>query len=527
MKTYARLLGVLLVALLILPPLAAASAQGGGEITLVPFTNETFGIQGLVPEGWREAAPGIYARASSALDGVSLIQQAVPGMSAADLGNLLVSQLGLDTLPEASDTIETAALTWTIYQIVYQQGGLDLRIDVGLAEDEAKAYTILLQTDAEEYDALHEAVFLPALEALAPAVPAPTATPDPSAEPLPYTAEDVTFDNTADASGETITLAGTLTLPVGDGPFPAVVLITGSGTQDRDELLEPLASIRPFALIADALSSNGIAVLRFDDRGAGASGGTPVGATSADIATDAEAALDYVLSRPEIDSAAVGLLGHSEGGAIAPMIAARRADVAFIVSLSGSVVDGAQVLLKQNERLLTASGATQEQIDQQISFVQDLIDLTAAEDWPALQARLEQGVIDQVASLPEDQQAALGDVQAYAAQYAAQQLPNFQTWYAFFFAYDPRVDWAKVSVPVLALFGDLDTQVDAEQNATALEETLTQAGNEDFTIVRFPTTNHLFQDAVTGSVDEYGSLDQTFAPDVLPTIIDWINARFG
>jgi len=381
-----------------------------------------------------------------------------------------------------------------------------------------------LQAGADEYDALHEAVFLPALEALGPAAPAATATPD---ESLPYTAEDVTFDNTGDASGETITLAGTLTLPKGDGPFPAVVLISGSGSQDRDESLAPLAAIKPFALIADALSSNGIAVLRYDDRGVGGSGGDPTNATSADLATDAEAALDYLLTRPEINPEAIGLLGHSEGGAIAPMIAVQRSDVAFIITLAGTAVDGGAVLIKQNERLLAASGATQEEIDQQVAFVQDLIDLTAAEDWDGLEARLVQGITEQIQALPEDQQAAIGDAEAYAAQYAAQQLPAFQGWYAFFFAYDPAVDWAQVTVPVLAFFGGLDTQVDADQNAPALEAALTEAGNEDFTITRFPTANHLFQDAVTGSTDEYGTLDQTFVPDLLPTIVDWINARFG
>ena len=138
-----------------------------------------------MPEGWPEAAPGIYARAASALDGVSLIQQAVPGMGAADLGELLISQLGIDALPEALGAIETETLTWTTYLVVYQQGGVDLRLDVGLAEADAKAYTILLQVGAAEYDALHAAVFLPALEALAPAVPAPTATPIPTPDRCP------------------------------------------------------------------------------------------------------------------------------------------------------------------------------------------------------------------------------------------------------------------------------------------------------------------------------------------------------
>jgi pimeloyl-ACP methyl ester carboxylesterase len=527
MKIHARWLGIVLVVLMLLPPLAALQAQGGGEITLVPFTNDTFGIQGVVPEGWREAGPGIYARGGSGVDLATLIVQAAPGMTADALGTVLAGQLGVGSLPEDPATVETDAFTWAVYHIDFAQGGLSLKIDVALAEAGGTAYVILLQSSVDEYETLAAGVFTPVLEALAPYTAEPTALPDETAEPAPYTAEDVTFDNTTDASGETITLAGTLTIPAGDGPFPAVILISGSGSQDRDESLAPISSFKPFAQIADGLSRDGIAVLRYDDRGVGGSGGDPTNATSADLSTDAEAALDYLLTRSEIDPAAIGLLGHSEGGIIAPMIAVRRSDVAFIVSLAGSVVDGGQLLIKQNERLLEASGATQEEIDQQVAFTEDLIALTAAEDWDGLEALFVQRVTEQIESLPEDQRASIGDVDAYAAQYAAQQLPAFQHWYAFFFAYNPAEDWAKVTVPALALFGDKDLQVDADQNATALQAIVDEAGLEDVTIVRFPTANHLFQDAVTGNVDEYATLDQTFIPDLLPTITDWIHARFG
>ncbi len=521
MKTLIRLF-LALCLLVVALPLATTSAQDGGEITLVPFTDETFGLQGLIPDGWTKAGPGVYARGSGALDVTSLILQAAPGMTADALGGVLARQLRLDSLPEDPATLETEAFTWTVYHIDFEQGGLSLGIDVALTEMDGVAYVALLQTSADEYEALAEAVFTPALQALAPYAPEAT-----EAEALPYVAEEVTFENTADASGEPITLAGTLTLPEGDGPFPAVILISGSGSQDRDESLAPIAEIKPFALIADYLTRQGIAVLRYDDRGVGGSGGDPTTANSADLATDTEAALDYLLTRPEIDPAKIGLLGHSEGGLIAPMIAARRADVAYVVSLAGPAVNGLDLLLRQNERVMAASGATQEQIDTQVANVREWALLTAAEDWEGLQASMIEDAIAQIEALPEEQRAGISDPAAYAADLAAEQMPQFQNWLRYFFAYDPRVDWEQLSVPALALFGDNDVQVDADQNATALQTIVDEAGLEDVTIVRFPTANHLFQDAVTGGIEEYGTLPQEFIPDLLPTISEWILARFG
>ncbi len=523
MKTLIRLFLALCLLVMALP-LAATSAQDGGEITLVPFTDETFGLQGVIPDGWTKAGPGIYARGSGALDVTSLIIQAAPGMTAEALGAVLAGQLQIGSLPEDPATLETEAFTWTVYHIDFEQGGLSLGIDVALAGTEDAAYVVLLQSSANEYEALAEAVFTPALQALAPYTPDAT---EAEAEALPYVTEEVTFENTADASGEPITLAGTLSLPEGDGPFPAVILISGSGAQDRDESLLPIAEIKPFALIADYLTRQGIAVLRYDDRGVGGSGGDPTTANSADLATDAEAALDYLLTRPEIDPAKIGLLGHSEGGLIAPMIAARRADVAFIVSLAGPAVNGLDLLIRQNERLMAASGATQEQIDTQVANVQEWALLTAAEDWEGLEASMIEDAIAQIEALPEEQRAGITDPAAYAADLAAQQMPQFQNWLRYFFAYDPRGDWEQLSVPALALFGDNDVQVDADQNATALQTIVDEAGLEDVTIVRFPTANHLFQDAITGGVEEYGTLPQEFIPDLLPTISEWILTRFG
>ncbi|MFV1991829.1 MAG: alpha/beta hydrolase family protein, partial [Acidimicrobiales bacterium] len=323
-----------------------------------------------------------------------------------------------------------------------------------------------------------------------------------------------------------MTLAGTLTIPPTAGPHPALVLITGSGPQDRDESLAPLAAIKPFRLIANHVTRNGIAVLRYDDRGAGLSTGDHTAATSADFATDAEAAVDYLLNRDDINPEQIGILGHSEGGAIAPLIAVNNPDVAFIIAMSGTAVRGSDVLLVQNERILSAVGASEERISRQVELLSTLFELAVAQDEDALQEALHELILFQVQNIPEEELEGVDDLEALAEDLTAQQLSTFQSaWYRYFLTYDPAEYWAQVNVPVLALFGALDVQVDAEQNAPPLEAALEQAGNTDFTIVTFLMANHLFQDAVTGSPDEYGTLEQEFLPTFLPTITEWLLDR--
>lgn len=507
---------VLLAVLLALIPAAVGLAQGDEAITLVPFTDETFGLQGMIPDGWTGVAPGVYARAGSALDMASLIIQHAAGMTQEAMVALLLPQLGVEALPESAGTLATESYDWTLYVVPVEAAGMSLTIDIGLHEDEAGTTLVILQAQEDDYAGLHEAVFLPAVEALAPLEVAAA-----EAEELPYTAEDVTFDN---PDAEAVTLAGTLTLPPGDGPHPALVLMSGSGAQDRDESLAPAASIKPFALIADALTRAGIAVLRYDDRGVGDSTGDFAAATGEDLAGDASAAIDYLRTRDEINPEQVGLLGHSEGGAMAPYIAARNPGVAFVISMAGTGVNGAEVLLLQNERILAADGATQEAIDQQVSFIQDLIDLTLAEDWDGLEALVVAQTLRELENLPAEDTADI-DVEAFAEETAAQQIANYQNWFPFFFRYDPVEDWVRVTVPVLALFGGLDMQVVAEQNAPPVEAALEAGGNPDYSIVIIEDANHLFQQAETGSPSEYGELGDTFHPDFLPTIIDWLLER--
>ncbi len=518
MKTLSRLAVGVWVVLLALVPLAAALAQTDEPITLAPFADPTLGLQGLAPEGWREAGPGVYVRGRSALDVATLVQQvAPPNMSLEDFQAMLATQLTVEALPESVGTLETEAYTWTLYVVPVSALGMDITVDVALTEGEAGIVLALLQCLTAEYETLHQAVFLPAVEALAPL--AGEAAP---AEELPYLEEEVTFAN---ETAEGITLAGTLTLPPGDGPHPAVVLISGSGAQDRDESLAPVATIKPFRLIADHLTRHGIAVLRYDDRGVGESTGDFQAASGQDLASDASAAVDYLRTRDDINPAQVGILGHSEGGALAPLVAINNPDVAFVIAMAGTGVNGAEVLLLQNERLLRAGGASEAEVAAQVAFVERMIDLTLQGDWDALETLVVERTIEQLESAPAEETAGIDDIEAFARESAAQQMPMFRNWFPFFFRYDPAEDWARVTVPVLALFGGRDLQVIAEQNAPPLEAALEAGGNPDYTVVTIPTANHLFQDAVTGTVDEYGELPPEFHPDFLPTITDWLLAR--
>ncbi|MEA3336520.1 MAG: alpha/beta fold hydrolase [Chloroflexota bacterium] len=344
------------------------------------------------------------------------------------------------------------------------------------------------------------------------------ARPEPvSQDPLPYLEEEVVFGN------DDISLAGTLTLPSEGGPFPAMILISGSGQQNRDEEIPLAPGYKPFQEIADHLTRQGIAVLRYDDRGVGDSTGDPTLATSADFAGDAEAALAYLLGREEISNDQIGLLGHSEGGLIAAMIAARNPQIHNVISMAGTAVDGYETIVKQVERAVLAAGGSQEDAAESAGLQREVLDLVVAQDWPTLQTVLEKITTEQLQALPEEQRATLGNLEAVVAQQTAAQMQAFQSpWYQFFLSYDPARDWAQVTVPVLGLYGELDTQVDATQNTSALQAALDQAGNSAVTIQVLPTANHLFQDAVTGSVNEYPMLKTDLVPGFLESISSWL-----
>jgi pimeloyl-ACP methyl ester carboxylesterase len=339
-------------------------------------------------------------------------------------------------------------------------------------------------------------------------VPAPLRRPQTPEPPFPYRALEVTFENPAAGNR----LAGTLTLPGEGGPFPAVVLITGSGQQNRDE---ELFGHRPFLVIADALTRAGIAVLRCDDRGVGGSTGDVAGATSEDFAGDVSAAIDFLRTRAEIRADRIGLLGHSEGGLIAPLVATRRDDVAFLVLLAGPGIPGDEILYLQAALLARAAGSPEPAIEANRLLQERLFSVLRTVDDPAeARAKLHEILVG-ARSEGASQDAAL---QAELAKVSS-------PWFRFFVRHDPAPVLRHVTCPVLALNGDLDLQVPARENLQAIAEALEAAGNTDFRVVEYPGLNHLFQHATLGSVSEYAEIEETISPEVLRDITAWILER--
>jgi len=318
--------------------------------------------------------------------------------------------------------------------------------------------------------------------------------------PYPYRDEDVTYENKSVG----IKLAGTLTIPPGTGPFPAVVLVAGSGRHDRDETVY---GHKPFLVLADYLTRKGIVVLRYDKRGLGQSGGDNAAATTADFATDAEAGLYYLKSCPEVNAHKIGLIGHSEGGVIAPMVAARNPDVAFIVMMAGSGVPGDEILAAQSLLIAQSMGASPERAERAAAEEREVLAMVKAEsDNSALEKKLREKLAGKV---PE-------------AQIGMQIKQISSPWYRYFITYDPATALRKVTCPVLAINGEKDLQIPPKQNLPAIRQALEAAGNKNFEVEEMPGLNHLFQTAKTGSISEYAEIDETMSPVVLEKIASWI-----
>jgi len=351
--------------------------------------------------------------------------------------------------------------------------------------------------------------------------PEKPARPQEPRPPFPYRVEDVRFAN--DFAG--IELAGTLTLPEGEGPFPAVVLISGSGPQDRDETL---LGHKPFLVIADHFTRRGIAVLRFDDRGVGESEGSFATATSADFATDAHAAVQYLARRPEIAADRIGLVGHSEGGLIAPMVAAHHDDVAFVVLMAGPGVPGSEILTEQGARILTANGVSQELVESNRARQERLFRVVREAPAEELAARIESELRAEIEGMGPEERAVAGVTEDQLETVIRQQVQQLSSpWFRYFLTYDPREALRRVTVPVLVVNGSLDLQVPADQNVPEIEAALREAGNHDVTVRVFEGLNHLFQPATTGSPNEYATIETTFSPEVLDVMAGWILERFG
>lgn len=332
-------------------------------------------------------------------------------------------------------------------------------------------------------------------------------------KPYPYYEEQVTFDNKTD----NVTLAGTLTIPEKGGRYPAVILITGSGPQNRDE---ELMGHKPFLVLADHLTRNGIAVLRYDDRGTGQSTGRFASATSEDFATDVEAAINFLKSRKEILTGSIGLAGHSEGGLIAPLVASRSKDVAFIVMLAGPGITGKDLLLQQSELIGRAMGMTSEALESARRINTGVFDIVMqTHDPDTLRGQLTSFLGKAVKDYPQ----ILAQSGMQEDAFITMQVNQLASpWMAWFIRYDPVPALEQVKVPVLALIGEKDLQVPASTNLAAIESTLKRSGNTDFTIRLLPNLNHLFQEARTGTPAEYATIEQTFAPVALQEISEWI-----
>ena len=338
---------------------------------------------------------------------------------------------------------------------------------------------------------------------------APLRRPQTPRPPFPYRAEEVSIPNPRAAG---VTLAGTLTLPQGRGPFPAAILITGSGAQDRDETL---FGHKPFGVLADYLTRHGIAVLRYDDRGIAHSTGRFAGATSADFATDANAAFAFLAARPEIDRGAIGFVGHSEGGMVGPIAAMDNPQVAFLVLLAGPGTPTRQLLEAQRVAIARSQGATQAAIDRTTPVQAEMVNVAA-------------GPLDQAAAraalLASFNETRLRELEISAAQRDAMITTMLDPWFRWFLRYHPAPALRHFRGPLLALNGSLDRQVLPGANLAGIRAAT--AGHRDVTVTELPGLNHLFQTARNGGVGEYGTIEETMAPVVLGIVADWIRARF-
>lgn len=331
--------------------------------------------------------------------------------------------------------------------------------------------------------------------------------------PFNYYSEDVTFKN--EKAG--ITLGGTLTLPKKEGNYPVVILISGSGSQDRNE---ELFGHKPFLVLADYLTKKGFGVFRYDDRGVGASGGNPVNDTSADFATDTQAAFDYLKTRKEINKKKIGLIGHSEGGLIAQLIAEKNTDVAFIIMMAGPGIQGSELMILQNymvgkvdgipEKELTTMGATLRKAYDVILTENDATKRKAA---VAEILNKDFGSFFASKGVPKEE---IGRV--IAAQTEAITSP----WFVNFLRYNPAPVIEKIKCPILAINGDKDLQVAATANLNGIANAAQKSGNKKVVTKIYPGLNHLFQECTTCTITDYETIEQTISPVVLNDIADWI-----
>lgn len=402
---------------------------------------------------------------------------------------------GANGIPVTHTTFENPNITFALSNLTIEYKG-ELKDDeiIGIFKQGGQEFPMNLSREAIEKEKIKR--------------------PQEPIKPYPYYSEDVTFENTK----ANITLSGTLTLPKNGGNFPAVILISGSGPQNRDE---ELLGHKPFLVISDYLTKNGIGVLRYDDRGVGQSTGDFETATSADFATDVESAITYLKTRKEVNTNKIGLVGHSEGGLIAPMVASKSKDVSFIVLLAGPGISGYDIILLQTELINKANGIDESKLQKELAFLRSSLDMVVnGSDLDKIKKELidsiQKQIIEQPELVPEGMKAE--DVKQFVETFTT-------PWFHYFLKFNPSAVLVNVKCPVLAINGEKDLQVPPKENLSAIENALIKGGNNNITIKEFPNLNHLFQEAQTGSPTEYATIEQTFSPDALKEITNWIKTQ--
>lgn len=330
--------------------------------------------------------------------------------------------------------------------------------------------------------------------------------------PFDYIISEILIENPLEKN----TLAGTLTTPKNKKEFPIVILITGSGQQNRDE---ELFNHKPFWVIADDFAKKGIGVLRLDDRGIGGSTNGNKNPTSENFASDINAAVNYLSNK---GYQKIGLIGHSEGGMIAPMVAVANNKVTFIISLSSQGIPTDQLLILQYAALAKANGATADEIKTNAELSQKIYKKIGQFSGSELHTQLKILLTETIKKLPKNQLPPENKIE----ELVDGQIKQISSpWFVYFLKWNPNAYWSKLKIPVLALNGSLDLQVTPQENLAGIKSNLEKAKNKDFEILEMPGLNHLFQEAKTGSVEEYSQLEQTISPTVLDKMSSWILKR--
>jgi pimeloyl-ACP methyl ester carboxylesterase len=336
-------------------------------------------------------------------------------------------------------------------------------------------------------------------------------------EPFPYKIEEVVFQNI----NAGIRLAGTLTLPPSKGTSPAVLLLSGSGAQDRNEAV---FGHRPFLVLADYLTRRGMAVLRVDDRGVGGTTGDFDKATAADYTADAMAGITYLKSRKEINHELIGLIGHSEGGIIASMAAAQLSDIAFIVLIASPGMAIKELEHFGQASTLKAKGASEDLIAKSRTMHESLFAVIDQEaESNVVKDKFNSIISEFFWGLSEEEKQIFEISEESLEAYIHNKFKRLHSpWFRFYLPFDPGSALQKVTCPVLAVNGEKDIQVTPRENLQAIKRALKAGRNKNYTVKELPNLNHLLQTATTGSISEYGKIEETMAPTALQIISDWI-----